>query len=406
MALADRVVKAHGLRRKVDAAMMRLILLGLSLVGSALTAAQSPSPVFRGQEIAADFGVGYAVQIADVNGDSRPDIVAISGTQLVWFENPTWKKHVALDEGQTPKDNVCLAPHDIDRDGRVDVAVGATWQPRNTTGGGTLHWAGRTGAPETWTVTGITEEPTLHRIGWGDVDGDKVSELVVAPLHGRGTAPPDWNGAGARILALRVPKDPRGEPWPNELVDDSLHIVHNLLVTDFDGDPAAEILTSSREGVYVHDRSRDGKWSKRLIGEGAPGEIKMGRIGARRVLATIEPWHGNGVVVYLEPAGAAAGSVWERRVLDEKLTEGHAIGWGDFDRDGDDELAVGWRAKPFGVAIYDVDRNGTLTARHVVDAEGMATEDLVVADLNGDKRPDIIASGRATRNVKIYWNDR
>jgi len=41
----------------------------------------------------------------------------------------------------------------------------------------------------------------------------------------------------------------------------------------------------------------------------------------------------------------------------------------------------------------------------MIDDGGMATEDLVVADLNGDKQPDIIASGRATRNVKIYWNE-
>jgi hypothetical protein len=26
------------------------------------------------------------------------------------------------------------------------------------------------------------------------------------------------------------------------------------------------------------------------------------------------------------------------------------------------------------------------------------------ADLNGDGRIDIIAGGRATKNVKIYWN--
>jgi len=40
-----------------------------------------------------------------------------------------------------------------------------------------------------------------------------------------------------------------------------------------------------------------------------------------------------------------------------------------------------------------------------VDEGGMAAEDLTIADLNNDKRPDIIASGRATRNVKIYWNE-
>jgi hypothetical protein len=41
----------------------------------------------------------------------------------------------------------------------------------------------------------------------------------------------------------------------------------------------------------------------------------------------------------------------------------------------------------------------------MIDESGMATEDLAIADLNGDKRPDIVAAGRATRNVRIYWNE-
>ena len=85
----------------------------------------------------------------------------------------------------------------------------------------------------------------------------------------------------------------------------------------------------------------------------------------------------------------------------------HSAG-ADFDGDGSDELAVGWRdAKPVkpGVAIYTVDRNGAMRSKHMVDEGEMATEDLAVADLNGDKKPDIVASGRATRNVKIYWNE-
>ncbi len=39
-----------------------------------------------------------------------------------------------------------------------------------------------------------------------------------------------------------------------------------------------------------------------------------------------------------------------------------------------------------------------------VDENGIATEDLQVLDLNGDGKPDIVASGRATKNLKIYWN--
>jgi hypothetical protein len=40
----------------------------------------------------------------------------------------------------------------------------------------------------------------------------------------------------------------------------------------------------------------------------------------------------------------------------------------------------------------------------MIDAGGMAAEDLTVADLDADGRPDIIASGRRTANVRIYWN--
>src|SRR5262245_9959864 len=105
----------------------------------------APSPQFRAEHIASDFGIGYAVATGDVNGDGRTDVVAINATDLVWFEAPSWQKHVVL-TGKTPKDNVCIALQDIDRDGKLDVALGASWQPTNTSSRGTLHWV-RQGAP-------------------------------------------------------------------------------------------------------------------------------------------------------------------------------------------------------------------------------------------------------------------
>jgi hypothetical protein len=35
----------------------------------------------------------------------------------------------------------------------------------------------------------------------------------------------------------------------------------------------------------------------------------------------------------------------------------------------------------------------------------MACEDACLADLDGDGKLDIIAAGRATKNVKIYFNE-
>lgn len=382
------------------------VLALAALASASARPAQPPAPAaaafqFRAEQIASDFGVGYAVATGDVNGDKLTDIVAISGTDVVWFPAPKFEKRVML-SGATPRDNVCIALQDIDRDGRLDVALGATWQPTNTTGGGTLHWVRQNSAgPDgPWALYPIGEEPTLHRIRWADVDGDRRAELIVTPLHGRGTKGPDWQGQGARILVFRPPANPQRDQWAVEVADDSLHILHNFLVTNYDGDPQDELLTASREGINLFERRKDATWSRTLIGEGSPGEIKLGRVSGRRVLATVEPWHGKSIVVYAEQPGT-----WARTVIESDIAGGHALGWADFDGDGSDELAVGWRdAKP-GVAIYTVDRDGALRSKMMVDEGGMATEDLAVADLNGDKKPDIVASGRATRNVMIYWNE-
>ncbi len=362
------------------------------------SAAQAPTFRFRAEQIAADFGVGYAVVTADVNGDRRQDVLAINATDLVWFEAPGWQKHVIL-AGATVRDNVTLAPHDIDGDGRLDIALGAGWTGANT---GTLQWVrqGAPGASPAWEMFPIAAESTLHRIRWADVDGDRRLELVVAPLHGQGTKGPNFDGPGARLLIFRPPAKPQADPWPMEVASDVNHIQHNFIPMNVDADPQDELVTASREGLFVQKRSASGTWSRTQIGAGAPGEVKLGRVGGRRMLATVEPWHGSSVVIYAEEKG-----MWTRTVIETALTGGHALGWADFDGDGSDELAVGWRDQKPGVAIYVVDRQGALRSKLMVDEGGMATEDLAIADLNGDKQPDIVASGRATRNVKIYWNE-
>ena len=103
-------------------------------------------------------------------------------------------------------------------------------------------------------------------------------------------------------------------------------------------------------------------------------------------------------------------------MIDESLAWGHAVWCADLDGDGDDEVIVGQRdpnprADPAlqgpGVIVFKAKPGSKPIAfeRSWVDQGGVAVEDLVVADLNADGRPEIIAGGRATHNVKIYWND-
>jgi hypothetical protein len=44
--------------------------------------------------------------------------------------------------------------------------------------------------------------------------------------------------------------------------------------------------------------------------------------------------------------------------------------------------------------------------RQALDDGGMAAAGCAVADLNGDKRPDVVCIGTATANVKWYENRR
>jgi hypothetical protein len=383
--------------------------------------ASASFPAFQVQEIEKGLGVGYAVLLVDVDGDGKKDIVVVDQRRVLWYENPTWKRRTIL-EGQTAPDNVCIAAHDIDGDGKVDFALGADWKPFNTKSGGTLQWLRRgKSLDEPWTMHPIGEEPTIHRIRFADLDGSGKPVLLVGPLMGRAsTAANNWmDGQPVRLLAYHIPADPVRDRWVPEVIDQSLHVLHNFVAIPAGKGKGSDILTASYEGVHLLARD-DGRWTRRRIGAGNQDNPKGSR-GASEVkrgtfkdgtpfIATIEPWHGFQVVVYTPQAGREG--LWQRRVLDDRLRWGHAVWCADLDGDGDDELIIGVRdnlsirpGERFGVRIYkSMAGHWEKWDRQLVDEGGVAVEDLAVADLDGDGRPDIVAVGRASHNARIYWN--
>jgi hypothetical protein len=397
-----------------------------AIAGLAATAASLPAadfPPFKTQEIATDLTIGYAVIAADLNGDGKPDVVVVDKHRVVWYENPTWKPRTIL-QGKTKPDNVCVAALDVDGDGQLDLVLGAGWGA-GTAVPGTVQWLKRGKAlDDEWALHPIPcDEPTVHRFRVADVLGLGKPQLIVAPLQGKGaTAKGNWtDGRPVRILAYPIPTEPtKPEAWKPTVISEELYVVHNIwtgaelpksiAAASYDGVSLIVPEGEKHRTVRFHPANQETPKGSRGASEIARAEVP----GLGGVVATVEPWHGNQVVVYYRTGNGPRATV--RRVIDSDLRWGHAVRFADLDGDGTPEVIAGVRDDPNpkagdtytqrrGVRVYKcTDGKGEKWDRLLLDEGGVAVEDLTVADLNGDGKPDVVAVGRATGNCRIYWN--
>jgi hypothetical protein len=376
------------------------ILWGSIFCGCAFASDQSapPTPTFKPQTIDEKIQIGYGITTADVDGDGKLDVLLADKKQFAWYRNPTWQKFI-IAENLTPRDNVCLAAEDLDGDGKCELAVGADWDPGDRQhSGAVFYMVAPPDRTQKWEPIKLHAEPTVHRMRWLTLP-DKGHGLIVAPLHGRGAD----GKAGSRILLYRYPADVRGK-WQTTLLDDSMHLTHGMEVT-----PEHQVRIAGREGV-LDILLKDAKptlaksWLVQPdIGypfKGA-GEFRSVDFGT---FATVEPMHGNQLVVHKADSA--------RHVLSERLIEGHALAVGHVLGSASrhaglaaGEIVVGWRGGGGGIHLF-VPLDGTYARwrESAVADSGIACEDLCLADLDDDGRLDVIASGRATHNVVIYWN--
>jgi hypothetical protein len=349
---------------------------------------------FTASVIATDLLRGYQVVAADMNRDGRPDLIALASgmPELYWYENPSWKRHTIAGGF---KNAINLAIRDLDGDLIPEIAVAHEFanQAKNSIGIVSILRS-KDGTDGSWVATEIDRLTTSHRLRWANI-APRRTVLINATLTGAAAVPPLYEDQAPLVL-YEAPGFKR-----QTISDANRGVMHGVLILDWDGDSHDDILTASMSGIHVH-RYKRGKWDRREIAKGDPSpppqngssDITVGKLGRKRFIAAIEPWHGNQVAIYEGP---------KRNVIDDTLTDGHTIINADFDKDGNDEIVAGFRGGKRGVYLYRHEKNSWV--KQTIDEAAIAAAACVAVDLDADGWIDLACIGSATQNLKWYRNN-
>jgi FG-GAP-like repeat len=278
------------------------------------------------------------ISIVDTDDNGLADIVSADPSGVTLFRNETelpWVRHVIARGFR----NQTAAAGDFAGAGRMDVISGDIENDRKITLFRAPDW-----------------KPTLLR------SGIRVIQSAALDVDGDGLV--DYIGAQYRpglIFWLQHPKNP-SDPWTYHLIDDfsqgGVDGVHGLALADLDGDGRPELLATSGW--------TDGDF---------PDSIAWFRI----------------------PKDPRTAVRWERFIAADRDAPGfgHYLGVGDVNRDGRLDVASAGKSGPLGNWFAWWEQPAELTKpwiKHLISRNQEGATNILIADLNGDGRPDFLAS--------------
>jgi Aldos-2-ulose dehydratase, beta-propeller domain/FG-GAP-like repeat len=376
--------------------------------GGGLHENQPASPItapFRIHLIAQNISGGYQVLAADLNKDGKTDLVALglSADSLVWYENPSWTPHVITTAA--PK-MVSMDAADIDGDGIPEIVVAYGFNATPAKSVGNISIFRHSGDPsQPWVLMrDIDKVPSTHRVKFANVNGRGRGTVVAAPILNEKS--PGFADPEHLPTPLYAYREEHG--WKRELItDQNKGVVHGLLAYDWFGSGRQDILTAGYSGIAVHHPEKKGRWKRTVLSAGSPaawpnggaGAVVVGKLAGKQFFASIEPFHGNMVVVYTEDAHRT----YRRHVIDDALTTGHALTLVDVDGDGIPEIVAGGNRTKTNLFFFRAtDKSGQNWTKMLMDND-MAASNCVDADIKGVGRKTDVVCMEARAPFALKW---
>ncbi|MBX3012651.1 MAG: VCBS repeat-containing protein [Caldilineaceae bacterium] len=355
------------------------------------------------------YNYAYGIAAADITGNGILDIVsADTNVGLYWLENDgqgNFTRHTIHERANEWLERCAVV--DINGDGRLEIVT------VDNINGCLLYFAfeGDPRERQNWRHHYIIEGglPGAYDVAVADFNGDGVLDVASSSwLKGNRF---DWF-------------EQRDGQWIQHPIEENIGETRTVCAVDIDGDGKIDLLGTARSGNqvvwYQNPGTADQPWRKTIIDDapqpihGHPVDMDGdGGVDVVMALGMLPPDHAHGGVafehhqiVWYEHTGDPTQGPWQKHIICERFPHAFEAIAADLDNDGQMEVvATAWdmtgrvalfkhRGDPRGPWDMQILKEGWLRADQVI-----------IADLNGDGRLDIIAAAERGSNEVRWWRN-